>query len=316
MSSSSVTTQWDRLRLHNGCWHGSFARLDAGGRQIEETLSIVALRDGDRDATDPHSTTPLIHQTVAFGDKAGNWQPPNHFIYRSLSRGILFFGNGAYSQGSLQASPITAFGAEFGFVLGDRRLRAVVQYTPSSSQNPLVQITLIREHRDAPASDARSPLHVEQLIGTWQGGAMSIHPDWYESAAVETELAIQRMDDRLHQTLSLPGFKRQSTAVIENHRLLFSDAAKPEQPSIQVLLLPDGASITAPLSLPKGQAFFLEVGWLVTPAKRYRLIRHYDAQGTWSHLTLVEETKVTFGATPSLDPCCETTRSFGITEKR
>ncbi|MEO1144497.1 MAG: DUF3598 family protein [Cyanobacteria bacterium J06638_22] len=293
MSSSSVTTQWDRLRLHNGCWHGSFARLDAVGQQIAETPSIVTLRDEEQDAANSHSTPPPIHQTVAFGDGAGNWQPPSHFTYRSLSRGILFFDTGAYSQGSLQASPIATFGAEFGFVMGDRRFRAVVQYTPSSSQNLLTQLTLIREHRDIPAPDARSPLHVEQLVGTWQGQSTSIDPDWYESIAAETELVIQQTGDRLHQTLSFPGFKRQSTAVIENHRLLFSDAAKPEQPSIQVLLLPDGASITAPLSLPKGQAFFLEIGWLVAPTKRYRLIRHYDAQGAWSHLTLVEEKKVT-----------------------
>lgn len=292
MSSSSVTTQWDRLRLHNGCWHGSFARLDAVGQQIVETPSIVTLRDEERDAGNPHNTTPPIHQAVTFGDGGGNWQSPNHFTYRSLSRGILFFENGAYSQGSLQASPIATFGAEFGFVMGDRRLRAVVQYAPSSSQTPLTQITLIREHRDTPAPDARSPLHIEQLVGTWQGRSTSIYPDWYESAAVETELVIQQTGDRLHQTLSFPGFQRQSTAVIENHRLLFSDAAKPEPLSIQVLLLPDGASITTPLWLPKGQAFFLEVGWLVAPAKRYRLIRHYDAQGAWSHLTLVEEKTV------------------------
>lgn len=292
MSSSSVTTQWDRLRLHNGCWYGSFARLDATGWLIEETPSVVTLKDGKTETSEPHAMVQAIHQTVAFDDGDGNWQPASTLTYRSLSRGMLLLGSGAYSQGALQASPVAEFGAEFGFVMGDRRLRAVVQYEPSSSCNPLTHLTLIREHRNTSAPDERSPLTVEQLVGVWQGNSRSIYPDWYESAAMETRLEILRMGDRLHQTLLFPGFERHSTAVVENHRLLFPSSTKPDQSPIQVLLLADGASITAPLALPKGQAFFLEVGWLVSPTERYRLIRHYDAQGAWSHLTLVQENKI------------------------
>jgi hypothetical protein len=40
------------------------------------------------------------------------------------------------------------------------------------------------------------------------------------------------------------------------------------------------------------QSFFLEVGWLITPTQRQRLIRRYNAQGGWESLTLVTETKL------------------------
>jgi hypothetical protein len=59
-----------------------------------------------------------------------------------------------------------------------------------------------------------------------------------------------------------------------------------------VLLLPDGASATCPLTLTPRQSFFLEVGWLITPTQRQRLIRRYNAQGGWESLTLVTETKL------------------------
>lgn len=296
MSSSSVTTQWQRLCLHCGDWYGSFARLDAMGQGLGETPSQVTLSEAEAEASFASEISPThnspIHQTVAFGDETGQWQPARAMTYRSLTRGILFFDNGAYSQGSLQASPIAEFGAEFGFVRGDRRLRAVVQYEPSAQPMPLSQITLIREHRDRPAPDARSRLTVEQLVGVWQGRSTAIYPDWYEPEAIDTWLEIKQMDDRLHQTLSFPGFERRSTATIDNQRLLFADTASAGQPAIQVLMLPDGASITAPLTLPKGRAFFLEVGWLLSPTERQRLIRHYDERGAWTHLTLVQETKV------------------------
>jgi len=291
MSSYSVTTQWDRLRLHGGHWYGSFARLDATGKVIKETPSLVTLMAEEADPSTPSAPVPPMRQTVAFGEGEGNWQPANAMTYRSLSRGILFLANGAYSQGSLQSSPIAEFGAEFGFVMGDRRLRAVVQYAPSENQNALTQLTLIREHRDSPAPDAHPPLTVEQLAGTWHGRSTSIYPDWYEPAAMETRLAVEVMGDRLHQTLMFPGFEHQSTAAIENQCLIFPSPAATNQPPIQVLLLPNGASITAPQVLPKGHPFFLEVGWLVSPTERQRLIRHYDAQGAWSHLTLVIERK-------------------------
>lgn len=292
MNSSNVTTQWQRLQLHLGRWCGTFARLDASGTCLSETPSVVTLSPTSPDAAlGAIAAPPAIDQTVAFQDATGDWQTTSAMTYRSLHRGILFLANGAYSQGSLQASPIAQFGAEFGFVAGDRRLRVVLQYDPTPEGQPLTQITLIREHRNLPAPDAQPPLTVAQLVGIWQGAAQSIYPDWYEPAAMTTQLALAQQGDRLQQTLTFPGYERQSTARIDPPRLRFEATSQPDQPPRQVLLLPAGASITAPLTLPRHHSFFLEVGWLVSPTERQRLMRHYDAQGAWSHLTLVQEQK-------------------------
>jgi len=73
-----------------------------------------------------------------------------------------------------------------------------------------------------------------------------------------------------------------SEASIQGSRLSFDS-------DTQILLLPDGASATSPLQVKGGQAFFLEVGWLIAPQKRQRLIRAYSDKGEWISLTLVTE---------------------------
>ena len=70
--------------------------------------------------------------------------------------------------------------------------------------------------------------------------------------------------------------------------ILFTAGSQP----VQVLLLPNGASSTCPISITPRHPLFLEVGWLISPTHRQRLIRQYSAQGTWVSLTLVNETKV------------------------
>jgi len=101
-------------------------------------------------------------------------------------------------------------------------------------------------------------------------------------------LVLQRQGDHLSQRLTAPNLDVTSTATIVGSQLLFTQGNYP----IQVLLLPDGASCTAPLNIPRGQPFFLEVGWLLQENLRQRLIRSYDAQGGWTSLTLVTERKI------------------------
>ena len=67
--------------------------------------------------------------------------------YDSLNRSIIFFENGAFSQGSMQWGPYSTFGGEFGLIdneFGDgtRRLRMVELY---SSDSKLQKVVLIRE---------------------------------------------------------------------------------------------------------------------------------------------------------------------------
>ncbi|NJM69860.1 MAG: DUF3598 family protein [Scytonema sp. RU_4_4] len=62
--------------------------------------------------------------------------------------------------------------------------------------------------------------------------------------------------------------------------------------SYQILRLPDGASSTCPTQIKPGHPFFLEVGWLIQPGLRQRMIRTYNDQGKWSRVTLVTERRI------------------------
>jgi hypothetical protein len=61
---------------------------------------------------------------------------------------------------------------------------------------------------------------------------------------------------------------------------------------LQVLLLPNGASATSPLKVQVRQSFILEVGWLIQPNLRQRMVRSYNDKGEWVSLTLVTEQRV------------------------
>ncbi|MHC5830307.1 MAG: DUF3598 family protein, partial [Nostoc sp.] len=47
-----------------------------------------------------------------------------------------------------------------------------------------------------------------------------------------------------------------------------------------------------PLKVQLRQPLFLEVGWLIQPNLRQRMIRSYNDKGEWVSLTLVSEERV------------------------
>jgi Domain of unknown function (DUF3598) len=91
---------------------------------------------------------------------------------------------------------------------------------------------------------------------------------------------------RLVQTTSFGDRTITSSATIKDPIILFD---QDPQKQIQVLLLPDGASATSPLQVQPRQPLFLEVGWLIQPNLRQRMIRSYNEKGEWVSLTLVTE---------------------------
>lgn len=279
-----MKSQWDCLLQNLGEWHGSFTRLSPQGELIEDTPTLVSL-----EAVNNHQTMRQVVRRLT--------NPPDEKVleYSSLNRGVLFFENGAFSQGSLQFGPFSEFGAELGLIettqqntLGDRRLRLVQLFNRDSQ---LAQLTLIREKRASATTPERPPLRVEDLLGTWEGEAITLYPDWRDPSTSSTRLHLQmETSDRLTQTLTFgnPGQTITSSAQIVGSVLTFNQGHLP----IQVLLLPDGASSTCPTHIKTGQPFFLEVGWLLQPNLRQRLIRSYSDKGEWSRLTLVTERKV------------------------
>lgn len=272
-----MPAQWDYLLKNLGEWHGSFTHFSPDGDFLADEPSCVTLASRD--------DSQEICQTI-------RRQPPGQpaservLTYRSLSRSVLFHDDGSFSQGSMQWGPFSDFGAELGLIAGDERLRLVQLYNRDSQ---LSQLTLIREHRAGTPPRDRPPLHLESLLGTWQGDAITCYPDLRPPERYATCLQVNRCgNDRLSQSLQFANTHLHSTARLDGPRLHFEDGPLP----VQLLLLPSGASCCCPRYLRAGQSFVLELGWLLEPTRRLRLARRYGPRGDWQSLTRIVEQKV------------------------
>jgi hypothetical protein len=276
-----MPSQWDCLLQNLGEWQGSFTRFSPQGEQLEDTPTVVSLEGLNDNRT--------IRQIIR---RLPPGQPVDEKVleYSSLGRNTLFLENGAFSQGSIQWGPFAEFGAELGLIEGNRRLRLVQLFDRTSK---LERITLIREKLAGTDIPERPALTVAQLLGEWQGEAVSVYPDARSPDTYPTQLKVHREDNRLVQQLNFgTGASVRtitSTAKIDGSILHFDQSPLPTQ----VLLLPDAASSTCPVQVKPGHFFVLEVGWLLQPNQRQRLIRSYSDKGEWVSLTLVREQRVT-----------------------
>jgi Domain of unknown function (DUF3598) len=273
-------SQWECLLQNLGEWQGSFTRFSPQGALLEDTPTLVSFEGLNNNQT--------IRQIVRrfLPSSTGELEPQDLVLeYSSLNQSILFFDNGAFCQGSIQLAPFAEFGAELGLIDGDRRLRLVQLF---NRDRQLERLTLIREKRAGTTAVEQPDLTLDQLLGEWQGEAVTIYPDRRSPDICTTKLILrQDYPDRLLQELRFGDRTITSTARIDGSILYFDEGSLP----VQVLLLPDGASATCPLQLKLRQAFFLEVGWLSRPNRRQRMIRRYDDKGGWVSLTLVTEIK-------------------------
>jgi glycerophosphoryl diester phosphodiesterase len=276
-----MPSQWECLLKNLGEWQGSFTRFSPQGEQLEDTPTVVSLEGLNDNQT--------IHQIVR---RFPPEQPVEEKVleYSSLSRSILLFENGAFSQGTIQWAPFSECGAELGLIEGDRRLRLVQLFNKDSQ---LSRITLIREQLAGTDTPERPELTLEQLLGEWHGEAVTIYPDMRSPDTYPTQLRLHREEtNRVVQQLTYgTGTSARtitSTARVNGSILHFDQSRLP----VQVLLLPDGASSNCPLAIKPGHFFVLEVGWLLQPDQRQRLVRTYSDKGEWSSLTLVKEQKV------------------------
>ncbi len=281
------SSQWDNLLKNLGHWQGSFTRLSPQGDVQEEIPTLVSL--------DGLNNNQTVRQTIQyFSAQPGNTEKAVEqekvLEYSSLNRGVLFFENGAFSQGSIQLGPFSEFGAELGLIDRDRRLRLVQLFDQDSH---LAQITLIREKRAGTDATERPFLTLEALLGEWRGEAVTLYPSLQPPDVFSTTLSLQRHGEQLLQHLTTarlgtsPNLDFSSTARIDGSILRFNENSNP----VQVLLLPDGASCTSPLVVQARRPLFLEVGWLIQADLRQRMIRRYDAKGGWVSLTLITEHK-------------------------
>ncbi len=279
-----MKSQWECFLQNLGEWHGSFTRLSVQGEVLEDTPSVLKLEQ----QTEKSAHLSLHRDAPQYKDLELDFSD-------SFSLGLMFFETGHFCQGSPQFGVQSEFGAEFGFIHSDRRLRLVQMYDKESQ---LRSLTLIREQRAGSGAPERPHLTVEDLLGTWQGEAVTIYPDLRSAEAdisrrsptySETSLKIWQAGNRLHHEMSFgAGRTLASSAQIQGSVLLFDQGTMP----IQVVMLPDGASSNCPQQIKLGAPFVLEVGWLLEPDLRQRLVRSYSDKGEWTGLTLVTERRL------------------------
>ncbi|MEH2266189.1 DUF3598 family protein [Nostoc sp.] len=268
-----MKSQWKCFLQNLGIWEGSFTNFSPQGTLLNDTSSRLSLESLNNNQT--------VRLTLS---RSGKDDVIREFS--SVGGGLLFFENGSFSEGLIQLGPFSEFGGELAFVHENRRLRLVQLFDKNGHLNGL---TLIREHLAGTPAAERPPLQINDLLGEWQGQAVTIYRDLRSPDIYSTTLKIQ-LDDagRLIQSTSFRERTITSTATIKGYIVLFDQ--DPEK-QVQVLLLPDGASATSPLKVQLRQPLFLEAGWLIQPNLRQRMIRSYNEKGEWVSLTLVTEEK-------------------------
>lgn len=264
-----MPNQWDNLFKNEGIWVGSFTSLTPDGTVLRDTPSRLTL--------ERTSETNARFQLVRY-PKDG---PPeqNEIDFASINRASMFCDDGSFSKGSMQWSSLADFGTEFGLVLPNARLRLVQLFSPGGKLN---QFVLIQETREGQTPVVRPPLSAEQLVGTWQGQAITYHRDWYIADPVATTVVVEQQSNAIAQSWQVGTERGHFQATLSGSRLLFNQ----DGIDYQMLMLPNGGSSLCPQEIKSKTAFRCEIGWLTTPTTRLRLIRSYQQDGTISSLIL------------------------------
>lgn len=272
MTNDKITmkSQWECFLQNLGVWEGSFTNFSPQGTLLNDTPSRLSLEH--------LNNSQKVRLTLS---RSGQDIIRD---FNTVGGGLLFFENGSFSEGLIQLGPFSEFGGELAFVHENRRLR-LVQLFDTTGQ--LKELILIREHLAGTPADERPTLQINDLLGEWQGQAVTIYPDLRSPDTYSTTFKLQ-LDDagRLIQSTSFAERTITSTATIKGSIVLFDQNP---QKQVQVLFLPDGASATSPVKVQLRQPFFIEAGWLIQPNLRQRMIRSYNEKGEWVSLTLVTE---------------------------
>ncbi|RUT00205.1 hypothetical protein DSM106972_076530 [Dulcicalothrix desertica PCC 7102] len=268
-----MLNQWESFLKNLNVWVGSFTQFSPQGKQVDDRASRLTL-----EGLNDNQSARLTLQREGLQDLV--------LEFSTIARSTLFFENGAFSQGTIQFAPFAEFGAEFGLIHENRRMRLVQLF---NNDGNLKSLTLIREHSEGSEKAERPQLSLEALLGEWEGETTTIFTDLRNPVTSTTKMKLHLEDGRLVQNLSFGNHIITSTAKIKGSILEFD--GNPNNP-IHILMLPDGASATFPTKLQSRQPLFLETGWLIEPNWRQRMIRSYDDKGEWTSLTLASERKI------------------------
>ncbi|KST68671.1 DUF3598 family protein [Mastigocoleus testarum] len=270
-----MKSQWECFLENLAVWEGSFTTFSPQGELLKDTPSRLTLEGYNN-----NQNARLTLQMEGERDIVLEFSPQG-------IGGIMFFENGAFSQGPMQFSRFSLFGGEFGLIHENNRSR-LVQIFDSNSR--ISKITVIREHKAGTNKKERPLLHIDDLLGKWEGEAITIYPDLRSPDNYTTKMQLQLDGSgRLRQNLSFGDRTISSSATVKGSVLHFD---KDQENPVNVLFLPGGSSATFPVEAQSGKPIFLESGWLIEPNLRQRLIRSYNEKGEWVSLTLVTERKI------------------------
>ena len=289
-----MASQWQNFQHNLGAWRGSFTNLDSHGNVLDSSASLLTLTSAEEGR--------VVHfrlRRSASGDPVAAPSQDISQDYRTLGKQVVFFDNGSFCKGSLQLAPATRFGAEYGFISGDRRHRLVQLFGEDGVFESLV---LIREFREGSGAVEGPPLSLDQLGGRWQGRAATNEADWPEPTLVDASIAVDqsdacslRLETRLGAETTVVAARLAADAAGPCYRAagLGGEAPGAEvQPPARLLPLPDGGLSLAPLQVSHRQGFRVEAGWLESPGCWQRLIRRYGTRGEWLSATLITAQRV------------------------
>lgn len=278
---ASMTNQWENFLQNLGTWRGSFTTMTLAGEVLKDIPSILEIQpvNGDRQ----HIQLDLNYFASGGYDGAPTKTIQQNF--QSLSPLMAFAETGAFSIGPSAYFGVGTFVAEFNFVAGDRRQRMVHFFDVHGNFEKLV---LIREFREGTPTPEKPPLTVDQLVGTWAATSYTYGANLPNPVVGQSQLQFKIVGDYLQQSIDLEQRQIQTKALIVGNNQLKFTSDNPRQ----ITLLPDGGSINVPLKLSHSTAFFVEVGWLLSPNLRQRIMRNYDASGKYTNSTFITEKRI------------------------
>jgi len=273
-------SQWDYWLKNLGEWQGSFARFSPQGVLLEETPSLLKLEESE-----PQTLRLTLRRWPC--DRAAEKIVQQ---YRPPVDTILFFDTGAFVRGMPRWIAASPFWVEYSLIDRPRRLRLVQQFQPDGR---LQHLTLIREQLAGSALPKQPALSLDQLLGEWQGEAVTLREDGRLPQIDRTHLTLYRDGSNgVGQQLRF-GHGASVRTLASKARIAGSLLSFEESPLCpQVLLLPGGASVHFPTQIQPGRGFRVELGWLQRPDRRQRLMCSYCDRGTWVSATLVTEQRM------------------------
>lgn len=280
-----IESQWECVLQNLGDWVGSFTVYSPQGEEIEDIPSVISLV-GKED----NRAIRLVLKRFYPVTGSSELQPQEvTMTFSAPESGAVFFETGAFSSGQMSVFRGVKSIGEFCLVGIDRRCRLVQVY---NTAHQLERVTLIREQRLGSDAPECPPLSTTDLLGTWHcrkesryldGKTLLSVPKKKESIFFTTDRGYE-WDDDISISLSASSDWAKPTL---RERLLEFDR---DGQSYQMLLLPDGAYSICPTQIRSGYPFYLEMGWLLSPGLRHRLIRRYDSTGKWDSTSFRIET--------------------------